>query len=83
MAKKQSEFQFESALKELDTLVAKMEEGELSLENSLQSFERGVGLIRQCQQALTEAEQKVKILTEQQGELKLAEFHQDEEDNDS
>ena len=56
---------FESALAELETLVEKMEAGELSLEASLAAFERGVKLTRHCQQALTEAELKVKVLTEE------------------
>lgn len=57
---------FEKALGELHGLVEKMEQGGLSLQDSLQYFERGVGLIRHCQQELAAAEQKVKILTEQQ-----------------
>ena len=55
---------FEAALKELETLVEKMEQGDLRLEESLQYFERGVQLTRQCQQALQAAEQKVQILLE-------------------
>jgi len=53
---------FEKALQELEALVEKMEQGELSLEDSLQHFEKGVQLSRACQQALAEAEQKVEIL---------------------
>lgn len=67
---------FEKALAELHGLVEKMEQGGLSLQDSLQYFERGVGLIRQCQQALAAAEQKVKILTEQQ---KLEPYQTDED----
>ena len=55
---------FEQALNELETLVETMEQGELSLEESLKSFERGVVLTRTCQQALKEAEQKIQILTD-------------------
>jgi exodeoxyribonuclease VII small subunit len=55
---------FEQALNELGTLVETMEQGELSLEESLKSFERGILLTRTCQQALKEAEQKIQILTE-------------------
>lgn len=55
---------FEQALAELESLVETMEQGELSLEDSLKSFERGVLLTRTCQQALKEAEQKIQILTE-------------------
>jgi exodeoxyribonuclease VII small subunit len=54
---------FEQALSALEALVEKMESGDLSLEESLQSFERGVQLTRSCQQALRAAEQKVEILT--------------------
>jgi len=56
---------FEAALSELETLVERMESGELTLEESLQSFEQGIALTRTCQQALAEAEQKVEILTSQ------------------
>lgn len=80
MAKKEIHFQFETALKELDNLVNDMESGELSLESSLKSFERGVGLIRQCQQALTAASLKVKILTEEPGEAQLKNFKIEDDD---
>lgn len=54
---------FEQALQELEVLVERMEQGDLSLEESLESFERGIALTRRCQTALQEAEQKVEILT--------------------
>jgi exodeoxyribonuclease VII small subunit len=59
-----NEVDFEAALAELETLVASMEGGELSLEDSLKAFERGVKLTRHCQTALKNAELKVKVLTE-------------------
>lgn len=62
---------FEQALKELETLVEKLENGELSLEESLKHFERGVTLTRICQSALENAEQKVQILTEKSGATRL------------
>ncbi|WP_298610254.1 exodeoxyribonuclease VII small subunit [uncultured Thiothrix sp.] len=63
MAKKETtKPDFEKSLQELESLVQKMESGELSLEESLQEFERGVQLTRQCQEALTAAEQRVKLL---------------------
>ena len=55
---------FEHALEELESLVEKMETGELSLEESLAAFERGVKLTRHCQSSLKAAELKVKVLTE-------------------
>ncbi|MDT8407898.1 MAG: exodeoxyribonuclease VII small subunit [Methylococcales bacterium] len=62
MARKKTAPAFESALAELEQLVEQMEQGELSLEQSLSLFERGVALTRTCQQALEDAEQKVRIL---------------------
>jgi len=59
---KKHTFNFEQALDELNTLVEEMEHGDLDLEKSLQSFEKGIALIRNCQTALKEAEQKVQIL---------------------
>lgn len=54
---------FEEALAELEELVESLEQGDLSLEESLKSFERGVALARTCQEALTRAEQKVTMLS--------------------
>ena len=67
MAKKNTPVDFETALKELETLVEKMEQGDVRLEDSLKHFERGIQLTRQCQQALQAAEQKVQILVEKGG----------------
>ena len=55
---------FESAIEELETLVEEMEQGDISLEESLKKFERGIELTRNCQKALQEAEQKVQMLVE-------------------
>jgi exodeoxyribonuclease VII small subunit len=59
---------FETALEELESLVSKMESGDLSLDESLKAFERGVKLARQCQNELKNAELKVQALTDD-GEL--------------
>lgn len=53
---------FEKSLDELEQLVARMEHGDLSLDDSLSSFERGVALYRNCQNALEQAELRVKLL---------------------
>ncbi len=53
---------FEASLKTLESLVERMERGELSLEQSLECFEQGIKLTRECQKALTQAEQRVEIL---------------------
>lgn len=65
---------YEKAVKELETIIEKMETGKLSLEESLKSFEDGVKLAELCQQALKNAEQRVQILTEKNGELKTEPF---------
>lgn len=70
-------FDFESALAELEQLVEQMEQGELSLEESLQQFERGIALTRACQQALQAAEQKVQILLNETPQAQLSEFDSD------
>ena len=53
---------FEHSLDELEQLVARMEGGQLSLDESLASFERGIGLFRHCQQSLEQAELRVRLL---------------------
>jgi exodeoxyribonuclease VII small subunit len=74
MPKKNTPPAFEDALTELEQLVNRLERGELSLEESLQAFERGVNLTRTCQKALQEAEQKVQILIEKNGNPTLEPF---------
>lgn len=69
---------FEQALSELESLVETLEQGDLSLEESLQSFERGVALTRTCQQALKEAEQKIQILTDQRIDAEPEAFGRDD-----
>ena len=68
MTKKQVKFDFEMALEELEALVSSMEDGELSLEESLQAFEKGIKLTRECQTALKNAEQKVQVLLNENGD---------------
>ena len=80
MANKKTDcFNFEQALENLEELVTAMEEGELSLEESLQAFEKGIKLTRECQSALKKAEQKVQVLINEDGDTKEFEF---KEDND-
>lgn len=73
-AKKNSPMPFETALVELESLVGQLEQGELSLEESLQRFERGVALVRTCQIHLQLAEQKVEQLTVREGEPQITPF---------
>ena len=65
---------FEASLRELETLVKNMEQGELSLEESLKHFERGIQLTRSCQQALKDAEQKVEILLKNNSQEEVVPF---------
>jgi exodeoxyribonuclease VII small subunit len=69
---------FETSLKELESLVETMEKGDLSLEDSLRHFERGVQLSRACQQALKTAEQKVEILMQRSGQDEIAPFNDED-----
>ena len=55
---------FETSLDQLEQLVEKMEHGEMSLEESLAAYERGVGLYRKCQTALEQAELRVRLLSD-------------------
>ena len=66
---------FESALEELEQVVEQLESGELSLEDSLGAFEKGVGLVRLCNQKLNEAEKKIEMLVrDKEGKLELKEL---------
>lgn len=64
MPRKSPPLNFEKSLAELQALVERLEQGELSLEDSLTAFEQGVRLTHDCQAALTQAEHKVRQLTE-------------------
>ena len=78
MARKQTP-DFEQSLSELQTLVERLESGELSLEDSLGAFEQGIRLTRDCQAALAQAEQKVQQLLERDGELQEVPFDTDDQ----
>jgi len=62
---------FEDAISELENIVGKLENGELSLEESIEYFQKGIELSKYCSKKLDEVEKKISILTEnEQGELK-------------
>ena len=76
---------FERSLAELEAIVEKLEHGDLSLDESLQQFERGVQLTRLCQSALKQAEQKVEILLRKSGAaepFEAAPFDTDDNERD-
>jgi len=57
---------FEQSINELEEIVRQLEKGELTLDASLKQFEKGIGIARQCQEVLSQAEQKIEILTASQ-----------------
>jgi len=66
---------FESALEDLEQVVEQLESGELSLEDSLAAFEKGVGLVKFCNQKLNEVEKKIDLLVkDKEGKLQLKAF---------
>ncbi len=75
MAKKKA-IAFEESLSALELLVQQMDSGELELEQSLEAFEKGIKLIRDCQQSLQSAEQKVQQLVEGSEGLSVDTFHE-------
>jgi exodeoxyribonuclease VII small subunit len=72
---------FEAAIKTLEGLVEQMERGDLSLEQSLECFEKGIRLTRECQKALTEAEQRVEILMGKDADAEPEPFGEADDDN--
>jgi len=71
MPQKDSVDDFETSLQALEDIVSKMEQGTLSLEQSLEAFEQGVQLTRTCQTTLKEAEQRVSKLTQKDESYEL------------
>jgi exodeoxyribonuclease VII small subunit len=58
---------FEKTMLELQTIVNQLEKGELSLEESLKQYEKGINLARKCQETLNQAEQKIEVLSKESG----------------
>ena len=82
MAKTKKSVDFEEALDQLEELVEDMENGDLTLEESLKAFEQGIKLTRECQTALSQAEQKVQMLIEENGKLKTIDLNEDFDEMD-
>ncbi|QSX38221.1 exodeoxyribonuclease VII small subunit [Shewanella sedimentimangrovi] len=74
MAKKPDSLTFEESLLELERIVGELEQGDVSLDDALKQFERGIGLVRASQAKLEQAEQKVAILLKQEPDAPLADF---------
>ncbi|WP_425411379.1 exodeoxyribonuclease VII small subunit [Neptunomonas japonica] len=79
MPRKKKTPDFEQSLADLESLVTQMENGDLTLEASLNAFEEGIKLTRECQTLLDQAEQKVHILTSQNGEHKTEPFNTEQD----
>ena len=74
-AKKTEDIKFEDALSKLESIVEKLESGDLSLDESLEAFEEGIRLSRICSKRLDEAERKIEILTKgEDGQLQVEDF---------
>jgi|TARA_E500000075_G_C6930921_1_gene289186 exodeoxyribonuclease VII small subunit len=78
VSKEKKAVDFEQQLASLEGLVESLESGELSLEESLKSFEQGIKVARDCQAALKSAEQKVEVLMRQGDELVSQPFEDQE-----
>jgi len=75
LATRKKSINFEDSLAQLETLVSELESGDLSLEDSLKAFEKGIRITRECNDALKEASQRVELLTRTpQGELEATPF---------
>ena len=71
MAKEDKKIDFESSLKELESIVEKLEEENINLEDSVKSFEEGVNLVKQCQKHLQDAELKIKKLLDDGSSIEI------------
>ena len=74
------EMNFEKSLQELETIVDKLEDGQLSLDESLMLFEKGIGLVNECNTKLKTARLKVEKLVEENDSLKSEPIEVQEED---
>lgn len=74
MAIRRKKLDYEASITELESLVNRLEQGDISLEESLKLYESGVLLTRDCQDALQAAEQKVQMLMQQSGQSSLVDF---------
>ncbi|MFT7414358.1 MAG: exodeoxyribonuclease VII small subunit [Methylophagaceae bacterium] len=74
MAVRRKKLNYEASVTELESLVNRLEQGDISLEESLKLYESGVLLTRDCQDALQAAEQKVQMLIQQSGQSNLVDF---------
>lgn len=72
---------FEQAIAQLETIVARLEAGDLTLEQALDEFERGVALVKDCRDALARADKRVQVLMEKDGRLALEDLAEHAQDD--
>ena len=80
---KRKKLDYEAAILELESLVNRLEQGDISLEESLSIYEKGVLLTRDCQKSLQLAEQKISMLLEQHGQENLVDADEFQPNSDS
>lgn len=68
------EIKFEDAMQELEAITAKLEKGDLSLDESVSNFEEGMKLAKKCNNILEEAEKKIKVLVQKDDKLEEEDF---------
>ena len=78
IGKMKKEESFENKMQELEKIVSELEKGDLSLEDSLKKFESGIKISKDCSKLLEEAEQRITIILENDGELKEENFSVEE-----
>lgn len=74
MEQKEKNIKFETAIAELESITAKLESGETTLDESLKLYEKGIALIRLCSDKLDKAEQKIKIIQNENGTMTEKDF---------
>ncbi|MBN6186009.1 exodeoxyribonuclease VII small subunit [Aneurinibacillus sp. BA2021] len=79
MAKKKAEIPFEEAMKQLEDVVQQLEAGDVPLEKAIELFQNGMELSRLCSRKLTDVEQKIELLLEQEGEQTRIAFQLEED----
>ena len=74
----EKKIKFETAMAELERVIAKLESDETSLDEAMKLYEKGIGLIRVCNERLENAEQKIKLLQKNNGQITETDFYGDD-----
>ncbi|MCI9177114.1 MAG: exodeoxyribonuclease VII small subunit [Clostridia bacterium] len=79
MAEKKANLDFEKAMEQLEEIAKELEQGDLSLDESVNKFEAGMKLSKQCNELLENAEKRITVLLQEEGNIKEENFIQEEE----